>query len=298
MSETSDFTIVDVGKFLGTNDLAIVGLTYYLRPRELRRLETLKASPSFITALCDKSDEIDVSSVLKAILFSKSALVRNTSSIYGLVDSWVSDIPLVTSAYWDFIDDVIKGRSTDQHRIHEKQYDDYFTVDDDEGTVMRHIGDYDPEVDPRRPTPAIIPVLPKDPAGIPTPSQPIVKPQTENQTMTKVTAVVASNKQAVTTAAKIKAGNVLNAATIAAIKKSKAVPMMLRGYLDSPFAPLVVANLALMASTYTTNPKAKQAVQLMMDSAALTVANQIDIEGIVASLIDNPAVAGVLAGEE
>ena len=115
--------------------------------------------------------------------------------------------------------------------------------------------------------------------------------------MSKVTAVVASNKAAGTVAARLKAGSVLNTAAISAIKKSKVVPMMLRGYLDSPFAPLVVANLAMFATTYTTNPKAKQAAQLMMDAAALTLANQVDIESIVASLIENPAVAAVLTGD-
>lgn len=278
MSSPSDFTIVDdVLRFIGY--VNVPATTWYLRPREYKRLQHLKDA-GFLDDLIDKEDVIDTLSVIRAIVFSKSPLTNSKQSIYGIVDEWNADTPKVNSSYWDFIDDVIKGVNNGNHsghRVHQEPDRNYVKIDD--VWHMVHIGDYDPEVDPR-------------PQQVETQIK-----QTETEEMSKVTAVVASNKAAGTVAARLKAGSVLNTAAISAIKKSKVVPMMLRGYLDSPFAPLVVANLAMFATTYTTNPKAKQAAQLMMDAAALTLANQVDIESIVASLIENPAVAAVLTGD-
>lgn len=123
-------------------------------------------------------------------------------------------------------------------------------------------------------------------------NEPKPEPKQKVNTMSNL---ITSNQTALTQAAQIKVGATLNAAAIAALKKSKAVPMMLRGYLDTPFAPIVIANLANLASNYTANQKAKKAVDLMMLSAAVQLTTLVDLEGMVAALIDNPEVSKALA---
>lgn len=113
--------------------------------------------------------------------------------------------------------------------------------------------------------------------------------------VTTMSSIISSNKSAMIAAAQLKAGSVLNAAAVASLKKSGAVPMMLRGYLDSPLAAVVVANVANVAAGYTTNAKVKQAAGLMMQAAAVDVVNLVDIEGLIAKLIDDPTVAGALS---
>lgn len=115
-----------------------------------------------------------------------------------------------------------------------------------------------------------------------------ILPITGATTMT-ISNTVAANKTAATVAVKIKAGQALNIAAIAAIKKTGAVPMMLRGYLDSPFAPLVVANLVNTAAQMSGNAKAQQAADLMMVSAALTVTDLINVDAIINSLFEGNA---------
>lgn len=122
--------------------------------------------------------------------------------------------------------------------------------------------------------------------------QPTVKPKETIMT----TSIVATNKAAAVTAAKLKAGSVLNATAIAALKKSGAVPMMARGYLDHPLAAVLIANLAGYAAAYTGNQKAKQASELMLQAAMLSVMNTVDIEGFVSSIIENPKVIKALEG--
>lgn len=114
--------------------------------------------------------------------------------------------------------------------------------------------------------------------------------------VSKMSTIIATNKTALIAAAQLKAGSALNAAAVAALKKSGAVPMMLRGYLDSPLASVVVANVVNVAAGYTTNAKVKQAAQLMLQSAAVDVVNLVDIEGMIAKLIDSPDIAKALAG--
>ncbi|WBF79243.1 hypothetical protein IACHDJAJ_00004 [Aeromonas phage vB_AdhS_TS3] len=60
-----------------------------------------------------------------------------------------------------------------------------------------------------------------------------------SQAQTKVTAIVARAKNATMTAASLQAGKALNAAALKAAKAK--APMMLRGYLDHPVAPAVIA---------------------------------------------------------
>lgn len=135
------------------------------------------------------------------------------------------------------------------------------------------------------------PAQPAPVAGVGATTQP-TESTTGANTMSNI---IASNKSAMIAAAQLKAGSVLNAAAVASLKKSGSVPMMLRGYLDSPLAAVVVANVANVAAGYTTNAKVKQAAGLMMQAAAVDVVNLVDIEGMIAKLIDDPTVAGALS---
>jgi hypothetical protein len=136
-----------------------------------------------------------------------------------------------------------------------------------------------------------------DPTPAPTATQAAGAAATQSTTgVSKMSTIIATNKTALIAAAQLKAGSALNAAVVAALKKSGAVPMMLRGYLDSPLASVVVANVVNVAAGYTTNAKVKQAAQLMLQSAAVDVVNLVDIEGMISKLIDSPDIAKALAG--
>lgn len=124
--------------------------------------------------------------------------------------------------------------------------------------------------------------------------QPTVKPTEQPKETIMTTSIVATNKAAAVTAAKLKAGSVLNATAIAALKKSGAVPMMARGYLDHPLAAVLIANIATYAAQYTGNQKAKTAADLMLQAAMLATLNTVDIEGFLTSIIDNPKVLKAL----
>ncbi|AZV02039.1 hypothetical protein [Aeromonas phage Akh-2] len=91
----------------------------------------------------------------------------------------------------------------------------------------------------------------------------------QSQAQTKVTAIVARAKSATMTAASLQAGKALNAAALKAAKAK--APMMLRGYLDHPVAPAVIAIGLVSATEFIpagpSRDKIAKAADLMLTAA-------------------------------
>lgn len=106
----------------------------------------------------------------------------------------------------------------------------------------------------------------------------------ETQMSNKITAIVATAKAAAYTAAEIQAGKALN---IAAIKAAKAkAPMMVRGYMDHPAAPAVIALAVITAAEFMpagpVRVKVGKAANLMLTAAVCDGADKfLDIEGLI-----------------
>lgn len=64
-----------------------------------------------------------------------------------------------------------------------------------------------------------------------------------------VSTVVQANKKAATVAAKVTGGKV--ALKVVKDKIAPMLPMMLRGYVDTPLGDVIIANIAIMANKYT-----------------------------------------------
>ncbi|WCX68698.1 hypothetical protein [Salmonella phage GSW6] len=112
-----------------------------------------------------------------------------------------------------------------------------------------------------------------------------------NNTMSKVTAIVAANKSAAATAAKLEAGKV--ALTQLTKVAAKALPsgmagMFAKQYLDTPVGRVVVANLLNLAiEQYApNNQKAKIVAKAAMDAAMLEVVQSFNISEMIDKAIE------------
>lgn len=107
---------------------------------------------------------------------------------------------------------------------------------------------------------------------------------TAMQPTTKITAIVSRAKTATFSAATLQAGKALN---IAAIKAAKAkAPMMVRGYLDHPAAPAVLALALVSLSEFLpdnpTKAKIVKAADLMLVSAMVDGADKfLNVEALI-----------------
>ena len=97
--------------------------------------------------------------------------------------------------------------------------------------------------------------------------------------------LVQENKAAAFTAAEIKAGQIINKQAISLIKPK--LPMMVRGYTDSPVASVVLANVvALGLKQYASgNKKLEKISELMIAGAAFDSIDALNIDGIVNDFI-------------
>ena len=100
--------------------------------------------------------------------------------------------------------------------------------------------------------------------------------------------LVQENKAAAFTAAEIKAGQIINQQAISLIKPK--LPMMIRGYADSPLASVVLANVvALGLKQYAAgNSKLEKISELMIAGAAFDSIDALNLDGLV-----NDFIAGI-----
>ena len=106
--------------------------------------------------------------------------------------------------------------------------------------------------------------------------------------MSKFDSLIASNKNAATIAATMEAGRIANnqVAKLAA----KKLPMIIRGYADTPMGKLVIANLAQQAALHfrpgeQTLAKLTEAMQVQ---AFQELMQTVDLEGFIDNLMDSP----------
>lgn len=104
--------------------------------------------------------------------------------------------------------------------------------------------------------------------------------------MSKIKTTVEQNKEAALVAAKMEAGRILNKQIIKQIKSH--VPVLLRGYLDTPLAPVILANATALLGNHTGNAKVQKISELMLLAAADTTVQSFNLDKI----IDN-ALAGI-----
>lgn len=108
-----------------------------------------------------------------------------------------------------------------------------------------------------------------------------------NIKMSKITAIVSRAKSATVTAASIQAGKALNTAVIKAAKAK--APMMVRGYLDHPVAPALLAVALVSCSEVlpegVNKAKICKAADLMLTAAIMDGADKfLNVESLIDSV--------------
>lgn len=104
----------------------------------------------------------------------------------------------------------------------------------------------------------------------------------------KSTAVttIKQNKEVALVAAKMEAGRVLNKQIIKQLKPH--VPLLFRGYLDTPLAPVILANAVALLGNHTGNAKVQKISELMLLAAADTTVQSFNLDKII-----DDALAGI-----
>lgn len=123
-----------------------------------------------------------------------------------------------------------------------------------------------------------------------TSSEPIQSSIKKETSMSKLksTAVttIEQNKEAALVATKMEAGRVLNKQIIKQLKSH--VPVLLRGYLDTPLAPVILANATALLGNHTGNAKVQKISELMLLAAADTTVQSFNLDKII-----DDALAGI-----
>ena len=110
-------------------------------------------------------------------------------------------------------------------------------------------------------------------------------------------ATVEQNKEVAIIAAKMEAGRVLNKQVIKQIRPH--IPMLLRGYLDTPLAPVILANAAAMLGNHTENKRVQKVAELMLLAAADTTVQSFNLDKIIDDVLSNIKLpAGILDADE
>ena len=115
-----------------------------------------------------------------------------------------------------------------------------------------------------------------------------------NKTL-KETAVttVEQNKEALIIASKMEAGKILTKQVLKQVKPH--VPMLLRGYLDTPLAPVILANAIAILGNHTENKRVQQVAELMLLSAASETVGAFNLDKIIDDILSGVKLpAGVL----
>lgn len=108
------------------------------------------------------------------------------------------------------------------------------------------------------------------------------------------------NMQLAKNAAYLEAGRIVVSQLTKAIAPK--TPMMLRGYLDTPFGRLLVANALLVASqevpALRNKPVVQKLAQAGVGAAYVEVLQNFDIEGMVEGFLKDPKIASAVSTVE
>lgn len=121
-------------------------------------------------------------------------------------------------------------------------------------------------------------------------SEPIQSSTNKETFMSKLksTAVTTldQNKEAAIIASKMEAGRILNKQVLKQLKSH--VPVLLRGYLDTPLAPVILANATALLGNHTGNAKVQKISELMLLAAADVTVQSFNLDKII-----DDALAGI-----
>lgn len=111
---------------------------------------------------------------------------------------------------------------------------------------------------------------------------------------TSISTILSTNKNAATSAAYSEAGRIANNA-FAGFAASKA-PFMIKGYIDTPFGKLLLANIASVAQRELRPNDARLAklTEAMLSQAFVALYQDFDIEGALAKLMDSTEIKRAL----
>jgi len=98
--------------------------------------------------------------------------------------------------------------------------------------------------------------------------------------------MVAANKSAAGTAASVTIGNIINTRVVKIVTPK--LPMMVRGYAETPMGKAVVANLVATSIVHfmPTNEKAMLAANAMVQAAMLEFTASFNFEQMVNEMLD------------
>jgi len=108
---------------------------------------------------------------------------------------------------------------------------------------------------------------------------------------------VEQNKEAAIIAAKMEAGRIITKQVIK--QAAKHVPFWAKGYLDTPLAPVILANAVAMLGNHTGNPKVQKVAEFMLLAAADTTVQSFNLDKIIDDVLSGIKLpAGILNDEE
>ena len=176
----------------------------------------------------------------------------------------------------------------------------------DDGVILKAIvTNHDPEGDFSRRLFVNVYRDPDVPAEVPTPTVKSVKENTmsninsaasqsskvaRTEPETKAKYLFRTNLEAGATAGFMEAGRIANNQTVKFVAKK--VPMMVRGYVDTPFGKLLVANMAVLAAAQfrPDDQHLGRLVEAMQVQAYQEMLQMIKIEEFLDELMDNPTI--------
>jgi len=131
--------------------------------------------------------------------------------------------------------------------------------------------------------------------------EPIKSIKKEESFMSKLKATaittIDQNKEAAIIAAKMEAGRVINKQVIK--QAAKHVPFWAKGYLDTPLAPVVLANAVAMLGNHTGNAKVQKVSELMLLAAADVTVQSFNLDKIIDDVLSGIKIpAGILDDAE
>lgn len=109
--------------------------------------------------------------------------------------------------------------------------------------------------------------------------------------------ILDQNKQAAIIAGKMEAGRILTKQVLKQIKPH--LPIFVKGYLDTPLAPVIVANLVAAVGNHTQNKRVQQVSELMLLAAADATVQSFNLDKIIDDVLAGVKLpAGILTSDE
>ena len=113
--------------------------------------------------------------------------------------------------------------------------------------------------------------------------------------MTTMNKLIETNKSSAVSAAFLEAGHIANKQVSKVLGKQ--LPMMVRGYADTPIGRLVLANLAVLAVDHfrSDNKQLRRLAQAMQVNAYHELLRDLDIDGMIDELLENGSIKRALS---